>query len=654
MNQLTKDTSVSIVYYDKDNKKLSQRSHIDVIIFLRKVRDMIALMVKTNATENLYISKLSSIDITHSDSNIIMKIHSYKCIITIDSIVNVDYVKERLEVYFNGDSSTIDEIQYVNNENAGTNNRISYDAASIDTGIFEVIAKALAKSDETQVTDSNNDIMYKGCSSPQSRAVLKQKRFTEDDATVEVSLLASPPSKSNEIKAKFGLALRRSPLKVMPTLNTPPSKKSCAKDTPSPGKLKCSLSAKPITTTATSNKMYFPKDKLVSNGKQQISPTTTLSLNRYQVLALEGCKNGLSVFITGSAGSGKSHLVGSIVKCLIEKHGKSSVYVTATTGLAACAINGTTIHQFAGISTYNHKDSIQDIVTHVLSKQHVLKRWKQAKVLIIDEISMLHPELFDIINSIAKRARDCSSPMGGLQTILVGDFFQLPPIVSSSSSCSRNTGNTNRSNITSNYVATQSHDLQSRSMQYTQQHIQQYTTTTTQTNSSATTTNAINTSSNSNSNDNRKRYCFESNAWSEVVKESFILQTVFRQTNDSFINLLNQLRVGNCTVEVLQTLNAKCVGKELNISDGILPSKIFTHKKDVDNTNQRELSALSGECYAFTAKDTPNSEMFVKLLNSNCPAKERLQLKIGMLLNSSLMLFYFISTTVPLILLVLL
>ena len=105
---------------------------------------------------------------------------------------------------------------------------------------------------------------------------------------------------------------------------------------------------------------------------------TNISLNIEQLKILKSCLSGANVFFTGGAGTGKSTLLHKIICDLSAKHGAGSVYVTATTGLAACNIGGTTIHQFAGIGLMD--GSVEDIVKEVLKRSNTVRRWRQAKV----------------------------------------------------------------------------------------------------------------------------------------------------------------------------------------------------------------------------------------------------------------------------------
>ncbi|CAG8781719.1 26020_t:CDS:2, partial [Racocetra persica] len=106
--------------------------------------------------------------------------------------------------------------------------------------------------------------------------------------------------------------------------------------------------------------------------------------------------------------------------------GNDAVAVTATTGLAALNIGGTTLHYFAGIGL--GQGTIQELVKKVRDNRSARQRWIDCKVLIIDEISMLDGELFDTLEAIARNIENNTRPFGGIQLIITGDFFQLPPI----------------------------------------------------------------------------------------------------------------------------------------------------------------------------------------------------------------------------------
>ncbi|KAM5367224.1 hypothetical protein ACJZ2D_010134 [Fusarium nematophilum] len=153
----------------------------------------------------------------------------------------------------------------------------------------------------------------------------------------------------------------------------------------------------------------------------------SLSEEQRHVLDLVVNKNQ-SVFFTGAAGTGKSVLMRAIITELKKKHAKDPerVAVTASTGLAACNIGGITLHSFSGIGL--GKDEAPILVRKIRRNQKAKNRWLKTKCLIIDEVSMVDGELFDKLSQIGRTIRNNGRPWGGIQLIITGDFFQLPPV----------------------------------------------------------------------------------------------------------------------------------------------------------------------------------------------------------------------------------
>jgi len=142
-----------------------------------------------------------------------------------------------------------------------------------------------------------------------------------------------------------------------------------------------------------------------------------------QSLALAIMAFGKSVLLTGPAGAGKTYVLNQFIAEARAK-GKQ-VSVTATTGLAATHLGGTTIHSWSGIGI---ADYIQQgfFERFPKGKRDIIAR---TDVLIIDEISMLHDYRLDMVDEVCRTIRDNQDePFGGIQVILSGDFFQLPPI----------------------------------------------------------------------------------------------------------------------------------------------------------------------------------------------------------------------------------
>ncbi|GJJ78193.1 ATP-dependent DNA helicase PIF1 [Entomortierella parvispora] len=177
-------------------------------------------------------------------------------------------------------------------------------------------------------------------------------------------------------------------------------------------------------------------------------PTKTadgLALSPEQLYVLDQVvTHNKSVFFTGSAGTGKSVLLRELIVRLREKYsrqtppdtyfwdsiGAEKVAVTASTGIAACNIGGCTLHSFAGIGLGN--DTVEQLTKKVLSSKKTKRRWRHTRVLIIDEVSMIDAVLLDKLEAIARKVRQVPNEeeeaWGGLQIVLTGDFFQLPPV----------------------------------------------------------------------------------------------------------------------------------------------------------------------------------------------------------------------------------
>ena len=138
------------------------------------------------------------------------------------------------------------------------------------------------------------------------------------------------------------------------------------------------------------------------------------SLSYSQKTALDHILAGKSVFFTGAAGSGKSYII-NLLRDFLEIKGLSSILsVTATTGIAACNVSGMTLHSWAGIGLGIEDVSV--IVGKLLrSNSDAAKRWRNTKILVIDEISMLSAEIFDKVSEVGKRMRNNPAPFGGLQ-----------------------------------------------------------------------------------------------------------------------------------------------------------------------------------------------------------------------------------------------
>lgn len=143
-----------------------------------------------------------------------------------------------------------------------------------------------------------------------------------------------------------------------------------------------------------------------------------------QDTALALLRAGHSVFLTGEAGSGKTYTINEYTKYLRTK--RIPFAVTASTGIAATHIGGMTIHSWSGIGTARELNETE--IKNIAKTAHVAKRIRKAGVLIIDEVSMLDGRVLTLIETVCRVVRKSTLPFGGMQVVLVGDFFQLPPV----------------------------------------------------------------------------------------------------------------------------------------------------------------------------------------------------------------------------------
>jgi ATP-dependent DNA helicase PIF1 len=151
------------------------------------------------------------------------------------------------------------------------------------------------------------------------------------------------------------------------------------------------------------------------------SDSDTNDLNPEQKRAYKIMLSGANMFLTGPGGTGKSYLIEKYFTKATKLYGREGVAKTSTTGISALNIKGRTIHSWAGIG-YG-EDPVDDIIQNMTP--YVRNNWRNARVLIIDEVSMLHPDILDKLYEISLRVRNQKD---NLQFIFVGDPFQLPVV----------------------------------------------------------------------------------------------------------------------------------------------------------------------------------------------------------------------------------
>jgi ATP-dependent DNA helicase PIF1 len=180
--------------------------------------------------------------------------------------------------------------------------------------------------------------------------------------------------------------------------------------------------------------------KLEEKKKKKVSVNyvdyTTIQFTNDQKIAFDTLCNPGNVLITGPAGTGKSTLLKAFYCWYIDKHcmgnmDDESIYITSTTGISSMNISGITIHSWSGLEDGSKSMDyyVEKIKTNPL-KKGAYNRWKKAKVLIIDEISMMSGDLLDKLSILGQRLRGRTEPFGGIKVVLFCDFLQLPPVKS--------------------------------------------------------------------------------------------------------------------------------------------------------------------------------------------------------------------------------
>lgn len=172
------------------------------------------------------------------------------------------------------------------------------------------------------------------------------------------------------------------------------------------------------------------------------SPSSRLeTLTQQQLMVINQLLEGESILLTGAGGVGKSYLLSVIYtefpgikkRIYSAKYPKSTsklirIQMCAMTGCAALLLGhkAKTVHSWAGIGL--GKGSVSELYVNIRRNRKAMRNWLSTDLLIIDEISMMTAELLDKLNEIAKKVRSNKKPFGGIQVVLVGDFFQLPPV----------------------------------------------------------------------------------------------------------------------------------------------------------------------------------------------------------------------------------
>ena len=252
-------------------------------------------------------------------------------------------------------------------------------------------------------------------------------------------------------------------------------------------------------------------------------------------------QTGVSVFLTGKAGTGKTTFLRDIVATTAKRH-----VVLAPTGVAAINAGGVTIHSFFQLPFDPYLPEVKELVTEYqmpdryksLSKTK-LNIIRTLELLIIDEISMVRADLLDAIDMTLRRYRRSSRPFGGVQLLMIGDVHQLAPVVTE----------TERPFMEKVYPTP---------------------------------------------------YFFASKALQQINYVTIELTTVYRQQDAAFVDLLNHVRDNNIDPATLQALNSR-VSNQTTKQSSSQAIVLTTHNRQADAINRRHMEALKGERRVFEA-----------------------------------------------------
>ncbi len=277
-----------------------------------------------------------------------------------------------------------------------------------------------------------------------------------------------------------------------------------------------------------------------------------------------------SVFLTGKAGTGKTTLLHEIIRTT-----HKNVVVVAPTGIAALNAGGVTIHSmfqlpFAGFIPEERTPHFSDFVKFE-SKSTLRRHFKMSgqkkavirnmELLVFDEVSMLRADLLDAIDFMMRSVRQKSAPFGGVQVLFIGDLLQLPPVV------------------------------KTQEWQVLRQYYE-------------------------------GKFFFHAHVIRQHPPLYIELSKIYRQSDDVFISILNNLRNNHISADDMRTLNAY-VRRDFDLKKQPGYIILTTHNAKADAINAQSLADLDGEKFTFLP------EIVGDFPDKIFPVDERLQLKVG-------------------------
>ncbi|MCR5140468.1 MAG: AAA family ATPase [Bacteroidaceae bacterium] len=268
-------------------------------------------------------------------------------------------------------------------------------------------------------------------------------------------------------------------------------------------------------------------------------------------------KTGINVFLTGRAGTGKTTFLRQLKQRLPKR-----MVVVAPTGVAAINAEGVTIHSFFQLPLSPFvpggtvKSDAQRKYQFSKQKKNIIRT---LDLLVIDEISMVRADLLDAVDDVLRRYRDSSRPFGGVQLLMIGDLQQLAPVVKD-----------DEWTLLREYYDTP--------------------------------------------------FFFGSRALQQTRHVTIELQKVYRQTDQTFVDLLNKVRTGSLDANDIARLNAR-VARTDEPQEGVI--RLTTHNREADSYNERRLTAIRGEAHRYKASVEGTFP------ETSYPADETLTLKVG-------------------------
>lgn len=267
--------------------------------------------------------------------------------------------------------------------------------------------------------------------------------------------------------------------------------------------------------------------------------------------------SSVNIFLTGKAGTGKTTLLRKVKESTTKNH-----IVVAFTAVAALNAGGVTMHSFFQIPfgplVAQNEENFSVSPTTKRYSLEKLTLIRSLELIIVDEVSMIRADMLDFLDRILKKIRLSERPFGGVQLLFIGDPLQLPPIK-------------------------ENWDILSKKYQ--------------------------------------SPYFFDSLAYRSAGFINIELQTVHRQNDLEFINLLDSVRMGNINQKSIELLNARCTGPHIFNDPRYVT--ITTHHRIANSINQSNLNALPGEVFAYKATITG------EFPSDSLPTAEVIELKVG-------------------------